>query len=81
MFIFHVWCCHFCVLLHESCPMHGVVGELLLCVSVSSTAVFSHNQGHCNYHMQYQEASMVDPLKYLCEMRQDRGGMIQTQVS
>ena len=24
---------------------------------------------------------MVDPLKYLCEMRQDRGGMIQTSVS
>lgn len=23
----------------------------------------------------------MDPLKYLCEMRQDRGGMIQTSVS
>lgn len=31
--------------------------------------------------MQYQEAGVVDPMKYLCEMRQDRGGMIQTQVS
>ena len=23
---------------------------------------------------------MVDPLKYMCEMRQDRGGIIQTPV-
>lgn len=28
---------------------------------------------------QYLEEGVVDPLKYLCEMRQDRGGMIQTQ--
>jgi len=31
--------------------------------------------------VKFEEDGVVDPLKYLCEMRQDRGGMIQTSVS
>ncbi|CAI8046729.1 Receptor-type tyrosine-protein phosphatase R [Geodia barretti] len=27
---------------------------------------------------QYEAEGVVDPLKYMCEMRQDRGGIIQT---
>ena len=34
----------------------------------------------CFLSSQYEEEGIVDPLKYLCEMRQDRGGIIQTQV-
>lgn len=30
--------------------------------------------------IQYEAEGIVDPLKYLCEMRQDRGGIIQTPV-
>ena len=30
---------------------------------------------------QYEKEGIVDPLKYMCEMRQDRGGIIQTPVS
>ena len=30
---------------------------------------------------QYEQEGQVDPLKYLCDMRTDRGGTIQTPVS
>ena len=30
--------------------------------------------------LQYEAEGVVDPLKYMCEMRQDRGGIIQTAV-
>ena len=30
---------------------------------------------------QYEGEGVVDPLKYMCEMRQDRGGIVQTPVS
>ena len=29
---------------------------------------------------QFEAEGIVDPLKYMCEMRQDRGGIIQTAV-
>lgn len=36
---------------------------------------------YCTHvHEQYVTEGNVDPLKYMCEMRQDRGGIIQTVV-
>ena len=32
-------------------------------------------------HLQFKRTNTVDPLKYLCSIREDRGGAIQTWVS
>jgi len=31
--------------------------------------------------LQYSNEGVVDVVRYICELRQDRGGMVQTKVS
>ena len=44
-----------------------------ICSFIKHTDIFGTTQ--------FEEEGQVNPLKYMCEMRSDRGGTVQTPVS
>ena len=59
--------------------IHQVKSRKVLSTFYVMTSVIQFNAFHLL--PQYEQEGQVDPLKYFCDMRTDRGGTIQTPVS